>query len=182
MPDATHYFLLDPDQFKNFGRRIPGREQMQKLVAQREERRIIRDQVGASLISLVEIARGYAQSLSNILAWIDCCESACHSGGTLPRLATMSEQNIIEIRLTPEQRDAFAAVLRASRAPRFKRQAGIFMVVTDSQKAEEQCGVLRLQVAMVEWSVAAKIAGKLRAEALPIELSRHFDHDCKQSG
>lgn len=80
----------------------------------------------------------------------------------------MSEQNIIEIRLDDEQQFAFAAVLRAAHAIGSEHRAAILTVVTDSYLPEEQCGVLRLQVAMVDWKVGEKIAGILREKALPI--------------
>ena len=86
----------------------------------------------------------------------------------------MSEQNIIEIPLTDEQRIIFAAVLRAAHAPGYKHKAAFFAVVTDSYVPESECSVLRLQVAMVEWKIGEKVAKILTKEALPIEESSPF--------
>lgn len=80
----------------------------------------------------------------------------------------MNSENIIELRLTEEQRVVFAAVLRAAHTPGAKHKGAILSVVTDSYVALEQCSVLRLQVALVEWKVGEKIAGILREKALPI--------------
>jgi hypothetical protein len=83
----------------------------------------------------------------------------------------MSEENIIEIRLTDEQAGAFAAILRAAHAPNFRHKASIMTVVTDSYVPESDCTVLRLQVAVVPWNVGSKIAATLTKEALPVKTS-----------
>ena len=92
----------------------------------------------------------------------------------MPPVIGMSEQNIVEIRLTDEQKGAFAAVLRAAHAPGSAHRAAILAILTDSYVPEEQCSVLRLQVAMVDWRTGQKIAGILTEKALPTEPKSIF--------
>jgi hypothetical protein len=86
----------------------------------------------------------------------------------------MSEQNIVTIELTDEQRVAFAAVLRAAHAQGSQRKATIFTVVADSYVPDDKSSVLRLQVAMVNWKVGQKVAKLLSDAALKIDSPHHF--------
>jgi hypothetical protein len=48
-------------------------------------------------------------------------------------------------------------------------------VVTDSYVPESDCSVLRLQVAVVPWEVATKVARILTKEALPVKKTSAFN-------
>ena len=146
----------------DLGRRIAGCQQVQQFVLERQKFRTLADRVRLIFVFLVTSPDAiqfpvYDWRLNNV-------KSPRH----------MNDGNIIEIKLTGEQRVAFAAVLRAAHLPGTKHQATIMTVLTDSYVNDDQSSVLRLQVAVVDWKTGTKVAGILADKALPVSISDHF--------
>ena len=79
--------------------------------------------------------------------------------------------DILEVPLTSEQRVLFAPILRLQHElADSKLRLGIFAVVSDSYIYSEGSGVLRLQVAVLDWPVAEKILKEIAKNAIPVPV------------